>query len=131
MVVLAALATPVAMLVPWTRSGRRDRNAFATVDAADALDLVPAPLDLIALLLTLAVIPVVGLGLVAAAVHRPRLALVALLGAAGVLALGAVIVLRSPIEARPGVPLSLLVAVALAAGMLKVTSETTVDPSGG
>lgn len=107
-VALVILCT--GMGLPWTRSGSRDRNAFEVARTADALGVVGAPWDTFVFITWFSVPLLCAVTLLIAASGRMSSILVGL--AAAVLAGGgAMMVLMSPLDPRPGVPVTLAASV--------------------
>jgi hypothetical protein len=127
-VTVPALIVLLGSALPWGGSGREDRSSFELVQVADRLDVLEGAAAVVArawLLLPFAVAVIA----IAGVTGRRRLA--AVLGTVvAVLAVGlALAVLRSPLLARVGVPVTMVGAALLAlAGVGAIAGVGTAAP---
>ena len=97
----SALVTTAATFAPWATSGTRTRSSYEVVDVADRAGVVPASLAPLAP--TWFLIPLLcGLVLVATASSRVRLSAVGAGTLGALVAVGGVLVARSPLVVEPG-----------------------------
>jgi hypothetical protein len=125
--VAACLAVLAVAFLPWVRSGRVDRHAFAVARTARNLGVVDTGAER-ALLLTYVLMPMLVAGAwLAAALARRRL-LAVLAAVIGVVAIAAgIVVLSSPVRTGPGAWASIVagsVALAGAAWLVLVERHT-------
>ena len=99
-----ALLTTASTFAPWGTSGTRSRNSYAIVDIADRAGVVPSSMAAIAVAWFL--IPALcGLVLVTIASRRVRLGAFCTSTLGALVAVGGVLVARSPLAVEPGATL--------------------------
>ncbi len=97
----------LAGFLPWASTGRTPRSSFDLVRLADRLELVSTGWHEQLLVLWVMVPFLAALGLLAAALGRPRPVLVATSLASGLGVIAVAVVVRTPLQLRPGVWIAL------------------------
>ena len=99
-----ALLTTASTFAPWGTSGTRSRSSYDIVDIADRAGVVPSSMATLAVGWFL--IPALcGLVLIAAAWRRVRLGACCATSLGALVAVGGVLVARSPLAVEPGATL--------------------------
>lgn len=114
--VTGSIGAAVAPVLPWARSGRAERSGFALAHLAQRLDLATT-WALKALLVGVALLPLLAAAVWTAAALQWRRAMAVLAALAGGIAIaGAVIVWRSSVDALVGPVVSVVAGAAAVAG---------------
>jgi len=122
--VALSLATTLTTVIPWGSSGHRARSSYALVDVAGRAGVLPD--DLATAAKAWYLIPVLcGVVLLTAALRSTRPAGVAAATLGTLVAVGGVLVVRSPLVTEPGA------AVGIVVGLLTASCGTVAAVTGG